>query len=266
LQQVAAIPTPSAGRRCAPTRQGWLPWGRSDKVGRMRMRDIAERTIRRAADNVGIELPQPGIVRRAEIARHLPPAPVVVEAGAHAGTDTAGMARSWSDATIYALEPVPDVYARLEARTRAFANVHTEQVALADRTGQMTMHISSGGSDGSSSLLPPVDHLVHHPEVQFASTILVPTVTLDDWADQHSLARVDFLWLDAQGAELSILKAGAGVLRNVRAIYMEVSLTETYAGVPLYPEVKVWMAEQGFFARLERLPWDDMGNVLFVRD
>lgn len=47
---------------------------------------------------------------------------------------------------------------------------------------------------------------------------------------------------------------------------MEVSTKNTYDGVTLYPETKLWMENNGFYLDKEAIPegWD-MGNVLFVR-
>lgn len=231
----------------------------------MTLRELVSRAARRAATAVGYEIPQRGVVSRREIARFLPSSPVVVEVGAHVGTDTVAMARAWPRAIIYALEPVPALYAQLLANTRSYPNVLAEEVALGATTGMQEMHISSGASDGSSSLLRPADHLVHHPDTVFSEALSVSAITLDEWAVRRGVAQVDFLWLDAQGAELAILRSGQEVLRTVQAVYTEVSLTETYVGVPLYSELKAWMAGQGFRPAIERLPWPDMGNVLFTR-
>lgn len=259
----ASTTVPGASRPRTPSARALPP---DDLYGpRMRFHSAVVNAVRRSAINAGYEPHLPGIVRRSEIRRFLPKRPVVVEAGAHTGTDTVAMATAWRDATIYALEPVPHIYEQLASRTKPHENVVAQRVALAATTGMLTMHVSSGASDGSSSLLAPADHLIHHPDVLFTETIQVPTVTLDDWAARQGIGRVDLLWLDAQGAELSILKAGTTVLESVSAAYLEVSLTQTYVGAPLYEEVRAWMDERDFEVRLERLPWADMGNVLFVR-
>jgi hypothetical protein len=89
--------------------------------------------------------------------------------------------------------------------------------------------------------------------------------TLDAWAAQNHVRRVDFLWLDMQGYELEALKSGVDLLQSVRGIQVEVSLKEVYEMAPLYPEVRQWIEEKGFRVEREALPWPDMGNVLFIR-
>ena len=203
-------------------------------------------------------------IPKSYIKKLLPNDPVIVEGGAHIGVDTLEMAKIWPKAKIFAFEPVPSLFMQLEEKTRAVENIHCYPLALAEFSGSTTMYISSGTSDGSSSLMEPNEHLTEHPDVTFLEKLQVQTTTLDEWADKQGIDHVDFLWLDLQGYELAVLKASPQILNSVRAIHMEVSLKETYKGVPLYPECRKWMEDKGFMVCREALPWPDMGNVFFV--
>ena len=44
------------------------------------------------------------------IAQFLPENPVILEAGAHVGTDTVEMVNLWPKCTVYAFEPVPELF------------------------------------------------------------------------------------------------------------------------------------------------------------
>ena len=48
----------------------------------------------------------------------------------------------------------------------------------------------------------------------FGDAIEVLTTSLDDWAAQHGVDRVDFLWLDLQGTELDALRGGERLWRS----------------------------------------------------
>lgn len=199
------------------------------------------------------------------IAQFLPSDPVILEAGAHIGVDTLNMAKYWPRSTIHAFEPVPDVYEKLIEHTASTANIFCYPLALSNVNGDTDLFVSGGESDGSSSLLPPKEHLNVHPSVSFDNKIPVKTVTLDDWARANNIKKVDFLWLDLQGLELKVLKTGTELLRSVRAIHSEVSLVENYEGGELYSVLKEWLESKGFRVVREELPWVDMGNVLFVK-
>jgi FkbM family methyltransferase len=190
---------------------------------------------------------------------------VIIEAGAHIGVDTEELAEYFPNGKIYAFEPVPSVFSQLLERTKPYKNVSCIPLALSNQTGTAIMHVSGGMSDGSSSLLPPKDHLIDHPDVTFDTKIHVECTTLDEWAVLNHIRKIDLLWLDMQGHELNALKAGLVTLKNVQAIYTEVNLKEVYDGAPLYGEVRAWLEGFGFQAAVEELPWEDSGNVLFVR-
>ena len=195
---------------------------------------------------------------------YIPEGAVVIEAGAHIGVHTAEMARL-RNCRIHAFEPVPHIFAQLRENTRPLSNVTCYNLALSDKTGFADMFVSSGGSDGSSSLFTPKEHLNTNPDVLFEQKIRVETSTLDDWAAKRGITRVDYMWLDMQGAEYAMLQASPAILKTVKVIFTEVSLMELYEGTPLYPEFKRWLQGQGFVLEKEVLPWDSCGDALFVR-
>jgi len=206
-----------------------------------------------------------GTVPKSYIKRFLPSNPVIVEAGAHIGTDTLEMAKIWPSGTIYAFEPIPELFKQLEMNVHNINNIKCYPFALSHTVESSTMYVSSGSSDGSSSLLSPKEHLREHPDVEFLDTIQVNTITLDVWAEKYGITHVDFLWLDIQGHELSVLKAAQNILKTIRAIYTEVHLVDSYEGGALYPELRSWLESYGFRVEHEALPWPDGGNVLFVK-
>jgi len=75
------------------------------------------------------------------------------------------------------------------------------------------------------------------------STQTVQTKRLDD---VESLASIDFLKMDIQGAELTVLKNGREKLKDCLAIQLEVSYICLYEGQPSFGDVDVWMRSQGY--------------------
>ena len=191
--------------------------------------------------------------------------PVIVEAGSHNGIDTANLARCWPRGRIFGFEPVPILRAQVERQIQGLKNATCFPFALGQQPGQAELYVSSGQSDGSSSLLRPTGHLQEHPDVSFDETIVVPVVTLDDWARSEALEAIDFLWLDLQGGELAALKGAPRLLPTVRVVYSEVLLKPMYDGAPLYPEFRSWMEAAGFRVAREEISSADAGNVVFVR-
>lgn len=194
------------------------------------------------------------------IAEFLPDNPVILEAGAHIGVDTIEMMSFWPKCIVHAFEPVPNLFHKLTQNTCAFDNVHCYPLALSDKNGTARFYVSAGTSDASSSLLEPKDHLLIHQTVYFPTIIDVQTITLDDWAEIHSIDHIDFMWLDMQGYEFTMLKASPKILKTVQVLFIEASYQELYVGTALFPEVRAWLEEQGFqyVSELDE-------NALFVR-
>ena len=202
------------------------------------------------------------------LARHLPENPVILEAGAANGENTLEMAEFWAGARIHAFEPVPGARALLEEKTARFKDrVTIYPCALGDSPGQFEMNVSGSGDaieTQSSSLLTPTGHHEEYDFVKFGQKIVVDVLRMDDWAAENGVEQVDLLWLDMQGYELRALEAGRLLLKTVKAIHIEVHHRELYAGAPLYPDVRSWLANEGFHPVIDAT-FRVGGNVLFVR-
>ena len=205
-----------------------------------------------------------GIIPLSYMKNFLPQNPIIVEAGAHKGKDTIKLSKTWPKGFVHAFEPVPELFSQLLKATKKKQNVACYPFALSDNSGKSRIFISGGISDGSSSLLKPQEHIKLFPDVTFDKFIDVDTITLDGWAQKYTIQQIDLLWLDLQGMELNVLKSGLKLLKNVRVVYTEVSLVETYKNAPLYPEFRQWLADKGFKVQREEIT-GLMGNVLFVR-
>jgi len=205
-------------------------------------------------------------ISKAEFKKYLPVNPVIIDCGAHIGTDSIQLARVFPKSKVHSFEPVPSVFDVLKKNAVKFPNIQCHQLALSNQNGTAKMFVSSGGSDASSSLLEPGEHLNDHPNVHFDNSISVQTITLDQWAADNGIEKVDLLWLDMQGFEYNMLRASEKILPQVKAIFTEVSTKESYREVMQYSGYKSWLEQIGFRAVKELIPKGaDMGNVLFVR-
>ena len=209
------------------------------------------------------------VIAYSTIARYLPPNPVIVEAGAHDGTNTVEMAEFWTGATVHAFEPLPAAADVVDGKIRRFGSrVHCHRLGLGPRNGSIEMHVSGDGSSGasqsSSMLEPTTTQLKEFPDIPFGLHQTVQMRTIDSWADAHGVDRVDFLWLDMQGYELEALSGATRMLPGVSAIHMEVCNVELYHRAPLYTDVKRRLAAWRFRPVVEAI-FRVSGNVLFAR-
>lgn len=212
------------------------------------------------------------------VVRFLPSNPVIIDAGAYDGRESRLMASMWPEGHVYAFEPVSQLYEKVRKQLDGVKNATAFPLALGDQCGMQRIFLSIEADDlptikmitQSSSFFPPKDHLVYDHHTAFQGTQLVQMTTLDQWAANHGVGRVDFLWLDLQGYELPALKGALKVLENVSVIVTELEFVEAYQNQPLYLEVKQWLEEQGFvlvggnftFPKAENI-W--FGDGIFVR-
>jgi FkbM family methyltransferase len=197
------------------------------------------------------------------IAQFLPEDPITLEAGAHKGKDTLAMHAQWPKSMIHTFEPVPHLYEKLKEKVSDIPSIHCYQLALNYQIGTATLYESIGKIDAASSLLAPHDYFNEKP-IQFIQ-IEVPTITIDAWTHENDIKKIDFMWLDLQGAELSVLKAAGNILKTVKVIHTEANLIERYKNSPLYPELKDWLESQGFEVIAESFYKGSWGNILLIK-
>lgn len=185
---------------------------------------------------------------------------VIADIGACEGEDTVRYARRFPRAQVFAFEPLPanQALVRENLARHGIANAELVPLALSDRAGEATFHVSSGrppelfaGQDWnygnkSSSLLAPAQAGPMHGWIEFKEAITVPTETLDGFCARRGLDRIDFIQMDVQGAEHLVLAGATTILPRITAIWLEVSTRELYRGQALDRDIRALMARHGF--------------------
>lgn len=182
----------------------------------------------------------------------LPSNPVIIEAGVCDGADTVKMKKLWPKSTIYGFEPLPDHYKLAKNRTKRKKGVHLFPIALFDRVGNITFYKSAKISGASSLLKDNLDHIdfpdsINHGGGNYQDTPLtVSCTTVDQWAENNNVKRVDYFWLDTEGAELPILENATTILPNVKVISIEVNFQEFRLGMTQFSDLYDFLESYGF--------------------
>lgn len=178
------------------------------------------------------------------VTRFLPPNPYVLEAGAHSGEDTVLFAKAWPQGRIFAFEPVPLFYERIltAIQSRNISNVSTFPIGLFSSTGNQTFYYSQNCGGASSFLPEGTVAETNYNDVQ----MILPCMTLDDWATTHGIDHIDFMWLDMEGAEYYMLNTSAKILDTTKVILTELSFRNFREGHTLYSTLKPFLESRGF--------------------
>lgn len=134
--------------------------------------------------------------------RYLDKGMTILDVGAHHGYYTLLASRATgSDGKVIAFEPSPKERVRLREHLElnGCSNVGVESFALEAVEDEKELFLVDGAEDYCNSLRPPVVNAG-------TTTIKVKTTTLDKFLRRKAIDRVDFIKMDVEGAELSVLK------------------------------------------------------------
>jgi FkbM family methyltransferase len=142
------------------------------------------------------------------VERFLNPGMTVLDVGAHHGFYTLLASRKvGSQGRVLAVEASPRESKKLQLHLaiNRCKNVQLECCALGEAEGRAQLHVVLGGQSGRSSFRNPG---ASEPTV----TIPVHIKCLDSMLAAHDIERVDFMKVDVEGGELSVLKGGIELL------------------------------------------------------
>jgi FkbM family methyltransferase len=196
---------------------------------------------------------------------------IIVEIGSYNGKDSLELSRMFPAANIFTFEADSSNFETVETNVSVREQITAINKAVFGHTGTVKFYQSKGINNpsafrGSGSCLEPEKKLKETwPELTFSEQIQVPCITLADWAKENNFDSIDFIWMDAQGAELAILQGGENLLASVRSILLEVWQEAYYKGTGCYKEIREYLALHGFG---EAHCWfeNDSGDVLFINE
>jgi FkbM family methyltransferase len=143
-----------------------------------------------------------GIIRR-----YVKPGDVCADIGANVGALSLAMAQqAGPTGTVYAFEPGPMLYERLQTNIRLnhVRCIVPIQQGLSDRRG--VLHWAEDMNNrGNADLLG-------------TSGIPVSVLTLDEFCQERGVTRLDFIKVDVEGMELEVLKGASSVLSTIRPV------------------------------------------------
>lgn len=189
----------------------------------------------------------------------------IVHVGASVGEELADYAEHGAR-RIFWVEPRQEAVKQLRSQINQFPDVDNRIIpqAAGDKAGSALLHISNNGQ--SSSLLKPGTHLTAYPHITFDYDTVVEVETLDHMAAKAGFANipVDFLNIDVQGAELSVLRGATDLLANVSAVYCEVNFDALYVDCALFWEISRFLHQHDFICADIQRTGAEWGDALYL--
>ena len=194
-----------------------------------------------------------------------------IDVGAHLGERTLKFAQEDISLTVYAFEPNMALVHKLASTV---ANFIVLPLAVTERNAYTDFNLTV--KDACSSVLPIVAYsrrtsaeLDWHMGggLDIVRSIQVPSIRLDTFMTWAETEKVEFLKIDAQGADLSVVKSAGARLRDIEKVRLEVAIAPSpYEGAEQQEEVFDFMNEAGFVLyRRRNQSFGQEQNLTFVR-
>jgi FkbM family methyltransferase len=179
--------------------------------------------------------------------RCMPGSPVrtIWEIGSRDGKDGAAMLGSFPGSDVHSFEPNPDTFPLVEETSQRHApRMVAHALALSNVQGtieflkidpEKTTTSWEDGNPGASSLFHANGE--YDLETDAQTPVDVEAMTAAALIRSQVVPVPDLIWMDVQGAEGLVLEGFGDYLRQVKAIYVELSLREMYAGQAMARDV-----------------------------
>ena len=185
---------------------------------------------------------------------------IIVDVGA-----SGGIHPRWSKTTEFykGILFEPDSRVFNELKKNSDKNLIVINSALSDSNKEIEFHLCK--KQEVSSVYPPnfnfLNKFADSERFNVQKIIHLNADTLNNQLKKEGVDEVDFIKIDTQGYELSILKGCSSYLENVVGLEVEVKFEPTYIGQPLFSEVDNYVKENGFIlVDLKKYYWKRKNN------
>ncbi len=151
----------------------------------------------------------------------------VFDVGANVGEWSKHVMSISSNLNIYAFEPIPGVFNQLK-KNLPFEHISCFNLALSDKASKKTF-VYYKKNNTTSRLSGFFRRPIVEEKLSVAPTsIQVDTEPLDSFVSTKNIASIDFLKIDTEGAELSILQGARNLLKNNQIKIIQFEYGGTY--------------------------------------
>lgn len=191
----------------------------------------------------------------------------VIHIGAHFGEEVADYHKNGIK-DIILIEPCGPAFNKLQNKFNGHHHIRLIHCACAAVDGEAQMFTETANHGQSNSLLQPMRHLQHYPDIQFKGTEQVKVMRLDSIMKMiANEPRFNMINMDVQGTEGSVVIGGKYTIdQHVDYIYTEVNedSANLYKNATKISELDVLLKD---FTRVETA-WTEQGwgDALYIRN
>jgi len=184
-------------------------------------------------------------------------AQVIIDVGAYTGETAEWFSEIFPNATVLAIEPFPESFALLHARSCVNSRIKPFCFAATSFDGSVQLNSNAiAHTNGIYSINPESTDSIALAEANneggqrlksSIDQITVKARTLNSFIVEQGISGViDLLKIDVQGAEIDVLNGSKSVLDRVRTVLIEISLYDYYVRSSSIGEVESFLSPHGF--------------------
>jgi len=162
-------------------------------------------------------------------------------------------------------EPRKEAFEALERNLLFYPNQTAYNYGIFDETKTAIINVASNGE--SSSLLKLGTHRIHHPNITYVKKEAVELIRMDEFLQKNEIdiSRFNFLNIDVQGVELSVIKSFGSLISQIDYIYTEVNREPLYEGCCLVDEIDKYLDEYGFVRTHTKWTKANWGDAFYMK-
>ena len=178
----------------------------------------------------------------------------VTDVGAYLGETAHWFSVLFPNATVWAVEPFPESFAKLALKSSnklkpfnfAVTNFdgsvelyynsipHTSGIYPINSESSDSLSVAQQGESGAAAVNSSV------------GSVMVDARSLNSFVAEQNIQEIDLLKIDVQGAEVDVLKGSGQILNRVAVVLIEISLYDYYEKSSTIGDVESYLSPHGF--------------------
>jgi len=152
------------------------------------------------------------------------------------------------DLDVLWVEPIPAVFEQLQKNIKTYKRQQAIQALITDVDRKEYKFNIANNNGASSSIYALKEHKQMFPHVDYESSIMLKSITLNSLFKRQSLNISEYqaLIMDTQGSELLVLEGSLPLLKHFKYIKTEVANFESYKDCCTLSQITAFMKKHGY--------------------
>ena len=171
----------------------------------------------------------------------------IIDVGANRGQFAQRVFKNNFDGNIISFEPLKEEHESLNKLSSKKENWQVAKRCALGNKNEVKKFYISGNSESSSLLKILQKHTDLRPESKTIKTEKINVERLDNFKKEISKLKKNLLLkIDTQGSEIDVLKGASKVIKDIKCLFIEVSLVSLYKNQKLWLDIIKYMEKLNF--------------------